>query len=143
VRGISVTALSGSKTPFAFALVEDRWLVLGTTPEAVAALVVARDREDPSEFSRVRAAEFPESETFAFVDLKAVTAWADMHRPALARRLAKGKGASDASAARDLDEALALFRLFRAGFAVSRIEPDYSSAHRTLGLLSRDPLPQP
>jgi hypothetical protein len=138
IQGVSVTALSGAKSPFAYAIVDGRWLVLGTTREAVASLVAARDRGESTEFARVRAADFPDADTFAFVDLKAVASWAETHRPAIAAKLAEGRSGSLALAEHDLDQAIALARLFRSAFIANRVEPDYSMARQVLGVRVRD-----
>jgi hypothetical protein len=131
---VRVTTLAGGVVPLSYA-VERGMLVLGTSAEAVASYCAADpDGPGPARLARLRAAYFPEAESFAFVDLEGFGRWADAHRPQLARRLGAG--------ARDLDPVLALLGLFRAGFATSTLAPDFSSTHRTLGLIAREPTPK-
>jgi hypothetical protein len=139
IQGVSVTSLSGAKSPFAYAIVDGRWLVLGTTRDAVASLIAARDRGETTEFARVRAADFPGADTFAFVDVKAVTSWAEAHRSAITTKLAEGRSGSLALAEHDLDQAIALARLFRSAFVANHVEPDYSIARQVFGVRVRDP----
>ncbi len=132
--GVSVTTLSGEKTPFAFAVHSDV-LVLGTTAAAVAAYRRGSDDEEPSRVGSVRDLFFPEATTFAVADLGALRRFAEAHREALTRRIAANQGGNAADAGRDLDQALALMSLFRIGYLTNRIAPDFAHAHQTLGLI--------
>jgi hypothetical protein len=70
------------------------------------------------------------------VDIDAVHRWAKDHRDGLARRLNMGKGEVSAS---DLDQALALLGLFRAGYLTSEGGPEFTSVHLTIGLVNAEP----
>ena len=137
VRGVPVTGLSGGR--FAFAFAGGRF-ACAATPEAAAGGVIADPGEKggDSPFERARAAHFPAAETFAFLDLDAIHEVADGRREALARGLAAGRGGKPEDGRRDLDQVLALVRLFRLAFATSAVEPDFSAAHRTIGLIARE-----
>ncbi|CAN5844718.1 hypothetical protein BH23PLA1_BH23PLA1_08860 [soil metagenome] len=131
---------------FAYAIGEGL-LVLGTSAETVAGYLASNEEEvGESAFRRTRERSFPEAESFAFIDLKTVHQLASDHREALARTLADRRGEDDETSARvDLDRVLAFAGLFRAAFATSTIANDFTSAHRTLGLIVRDraELPNP
>ena len=57
------------------------------------------------------------------------------------KRLAAGDPGPDDQAPRDLDQVLAVMKLFQAAFASSTIDADLSAVHRKLGLILQDPLP--
>lgn len=136
IQGVAVTTLSGPRPPLAFALNEGL-LVLGTTPESVAgALNVEPGAND--RFEQTRAAYFPNAENFAYVDLDAGHRWAKDHRDGLARRLNKGEGDVSAS---DLDQALALCGLFRAGYLTSTVGPEFRSVHIVISLIESGSTP--
>jgi hypothetical protein len=139
VGGVRVTTLAGGRVPFAYAL--DRGaLVLGSSPEAVAGFFASGPGGSAdSRFRKLRAAYFPEAETFLFADLDGLRRWADAHRADLARRLAADRHAPADDARRDLDQVLALMGLFRGAYATSAIDKGFASAHRTFGLIAREP----
>jgi hypothetical protein len=136
------TLANGDRVRLAYAVDRDL-LVLGTTVEAVAATLMGAGRPGTgpgprSRFERVRATYFPDAETFAFADLPALVAVAEARRDRLAQRLAARHGRPLADMRRDLDQALALLRLFQAAYATSAISGDAASIHYTIGLLARD-----
>jgi hypothetical protein len=127
--------------PFAFAIdrTADR-LVLGTSAASVAHyLEAASDPEAGNRFREWQAAAFATYETFVCVDLDALTRLAGRYRAHLAQRLAARQGRPAAEVDADLEQALALARLFRAAFIASRIEPDASSIQRAFGLILKAP----
>ncbi|MEO6811816.1 MAG: hypothetical protein ABI353_22130 [Isosphaeraceae bacterium] len=130
IQGVAVTTLSGPRPPLAFALKDGR-LIVGTTPKAVAAALTAKSGSN-TRFAQIQSAYFPKAENFAYVDLDAVHRWAKNHRAELVRQLTKGK--EDVSA-RDLDQALALLGLFRAGYLTSAIGPESTSIHMIIELI--------
>jgi hypothetical protein len=139
-HGAKLTTLRPT-SPFAYAVSADR-LVLGKSAESVARAL------EPSSvpaagFSRLRAAYFPEVETFVCADLEAIHRFADAHRQAFARRIASDRNSTPEQAARDLDRALALMALFRHAFVTSAISPDGQAIHRTAGLIARGAGPAP
>jgi hypothetical protein len=140
VRGVPVTTLD-RWAPFAYAVGGDR-LAIGRPPQAVAQGLGGEDAAG-SPLAALRAAYFPEAETFACADLVALHAVADRLREPLARRIAARRREGPEAAARDLDQALALIALLRGAFVTSTMAADASSAHRTLGLIARDAMPPP
>jgi hypothetical protein len=135
LHGEAVTRLA-PRTPLAFAAAPRR-LVIGSTPGAVArALAAHRERGAGARIERLRAAFFPSVDSFACADLAAVHEWADPIRELLARRMAERQGKDEGQAARDLDHALALIRLFDAAFVTSAVEPGFRGVHRSLGFVS-------
>ena len=142
VGGVKVTALSEA-SPFAYAVAEGR-LFVGSTPEAVArAASAGADGAASARVEEVRAECFPRAETFAWVDLRALHEFASSHRQQVARRLAARQKRDEANSARDLDQALALIKLFRVAFAANEMTPDATSVHHTIGLIGRLPAPEP
>jgi hypothetical protein len=137
--GVPVRTLSAS-SPFAYAV--DRYggkLVLGTSAACVVAYLQSASAPDSG--GRFRAAQgkaFPEYETFLCVDLDAVTGLAGRYRDRVARSLADRQKRPVADVERDLDQILALARLFRSAFVASRIEPDASAVHRCFGVIVND-----
>jgi hypothetical protein len=137
--GSTVTTLS-IPIPFAYAI-DRSWsrLVMGTSAASVARyLEAASDPEAGVRFREWQAAAFPGYETFACVDLEALTGLAGRYRDRLARNLSARQKRPAADVEDDLNQALALARLFQAAFVASRIEPDASALHRCFGLIPRD-----
>jgi hypothetical protein len=132
---VRVTRLTGGPTTLAFAAGEG-FIVLGSTPEAVARFAAEPGGNIDARFNRVRAEFFPGVDTYAYVDLDRFRTAAEPRRAELAARIAKRRRAPEAEARRDLDKALALLSLFRTGFATSTLAPDFTWAHRTFGLLA-------
>jgi hypothetical protein len=133
----AVVALSGGASPFAYA-VHDGRVVIGPTADAVLrALEAQADPGAGARFRRVHDRYCPGVESFACVDLKALHAFADSHRPALTRRSAQRQHRSLEEAARDLDQALAFIALFDSAYVTSTVDPAFTSVHRTLGLVAR------
>jgi hypothetical protein len=140
----SVTTLNES-TPFAFA-VHNRRVIWATTPSGVVRALGAQS--DPTAGERLqtlRAANFPEAESFLCVDLRALQAFAENHRPGLIRRFAARHNNDLAQATNELDQGLALVSLLDAAFLTTRIDPGFKSAHQTVGIVARpvaaDPKP--
>ncbi len=142
IEGLTVTAL-GISSPFAFASGEGR-LVLATCAEAVARALIPASRPDSKPATRLeqlRATTFPDAETFAWLDLDALSHLAESYRGRLAKRLAERHPLVDDQAPRDLDQVLAVVKLFQTAFASSTMDADLSAVHRKLGLILQDPLP--
>jgi hypothetical protein len=134
--GTVVTFLRGPK-PLAFAVHEGR-IILANTPDAVGrALAAQADPKASRRLESLHARGMPGASTSAFVDLRALYDFADPIRPALAQRLADRQKRPEADASRDLDQALALARLFDAAYFTSTIDPAFTRVHRTLGFLTR------
>jgi hypothetical protein len=140
--GVRVTTLAGTETRFAFAA-ERGVLVFGTSAEAVAGASADPTAGGSPGFQEFRAAFFPRAETFAFADLPAIVRAADARRPELARNLARRRNETEEVARRDLDGALALLKLFRGAFFTNAVAPDFSSVHRTVGLIAGEPPARP
>lgn len=136
IDGIRVTGLAGGKSPLSFA-VGPGFIVLGNVPEAVAAFAADSRPSGDAKFAQIREEFFPKAESFAYADFERLGRFATEHRAALVRRVVSDQGKTEADAGRDLDQALALMRLFRAGFATSTVAANFSSAHRTVGLLAQ------
>lgn len=136
--GPTITSIRGG-VAFSYAMAEGR-VVLGTSPGAVARALAAQSDPRASErFEALRARGFPEASSFACVDLRAVHAFANPRRDVLARLLSRRQNRPEPDARGDLDEALAVIELFEAVAITSTVAPDFSRAHRTLGLIPRTP----
>ena len=136
VAGATVTTLD-VPLPFAYAVdpVHGR-LVLGTSAIAVARyLESAANPQAGQRFREFRAAAFPDADTFACVDLDALTRLAVSYRDRLVRNIAARQKRPAADVAQDVEHVLALARLFRAAFLASRMEADATAVHRTVGVL--------
>jgi hypothetical protein len=132
--------------PFAFAVDRARGhLVMGSSAMAVARyLESSTDPEAGRRFRELQAVAFADAETFLCIDLDALTRLADRYRDRLAKNLAARQKRPAVDVERDLDHVLALARLFRAAFVTSRMEPDATAVHRTLGvILHHEELPSP
>jgi hypothetical protein len=140
IAGTSVTTLD---PPIAFAYAVDQIrdrLVLSTSPAAVARyLEHAGDQNAGSSFGRIRAAAFADATSCACVDFDALGLVVAGHRDRVVRALAARQNRPIADVDRDLAHALALARLFRAGFITSRIDTDATAVQRRVGLLTHEP----
>jgi hypothetical protein len=130
----TITTLTASGWP-AFAVVPDR-AILGSSPDAVGKFLEAGPEAGPAQLSRHRAAYFPGTESFAYVDLDRLRRAMMEHRPEAERWLSKRK-----VSAKDLEQALDLFALFRFGFATARMGPECRWMHHTIGLIADRPGP--
>ena len=126
-RGLTATIVSR---------VEPGLLVIGTSARAVAEFGGAGGPS--SDFRELRAHAFSDAQAFGYVDIKAIVKFAESRRDVLAAWLAEGRGGDADAAARDLDEVLALARLFRAGYYARDTAPDRSSTHQIFGLVPRE-----
>ena len=98
----------------------------------------ASDPEAGARFQEWQAAAFPGYETFACVNLEALTRPASQYCARVARNLAAHQNRPAAEVEADLDHVLAFAGLFRAAFVASRIEPDASALYRCFGLIPLD-----
>ncbi len=139
VSGAAVTTLD-FPIHFAYAVdVTGSRLVLGTSADSVARyLGSSSDPKAGERFRRLRARSFPGDETFACVDLDALTELAGRHRERLIQNLASRKQRPAADVDRDLTQFVALARLFEAAFVTSRFEPDATCVQRRAGLVLHD-----
>lgn len=138
-EGIKLTVLRGSKVLLAY-YVEPGLLALGTSARAVSDF--ARGRAPGaagSTLAQVRARDPAGARTFLYADLEALARLAEEYRDALAARMADDRGVDPAAARKDLDQVLALARLFRAGYVTRLVDPEFRSAHHTIGLVAREP----
>ncbi len=145
---IATTDAAGARVatlrpPIPFAYAVDRAsgrLVLGTSAPSVARyLEAAADPEAGARFRDLRAAAFPEYDSFVCIDLDAVTRLGGRYRARVASKVAARRHRPEADVERDLEHVLALANLFRAAFIAGRIEPDATAIHRTFGLILHGP----
>lgn len=142
VHGVRVTSLVGGSRSVSYA-VGPGFVAVGTSAEAVGAFAGEPPAGGNATLDHLRETYFPDAETYAWADLTALRRLASERREALARRLADDRGGDLPAAHRDLDAALDLLSFFRAAFVVSRMEPDASAAHRTIGLIVNSARPTP
>lgn len=140
--GVAVTTLAGAPRPWSFG-VRGGMVAFGTSPEGVSAFLSREAADLDPRIAALRRRFFPAAETFAIADLEALASEGRKRREAWARRLAEGRGADAAEVALDLDRALDLLGLFRAGFWAHSLAVDFSSAHQTFGLLARESAKKP
>jgi len=134
VQGSEITALS-VKSPYAFTVMESR-LILGTSVGAVArALDSQSDPTSGRVFAKFRETLFPEATHFLAADLRAIHDFTNRARSIMSRRLAGRQKISEAEAARDLAQALALIELFDVAFLSSTVEPGFVAVNRSIGLV--------
>ena len=136
VAGATVTTLD-VPLPFAYAVDPAHGrLVLGTSAVAVARYLESSSNPQAGQrFREFQAAAFPDAETFLCLDLDALTRLANRYRDRLVRNIATRQKRPVAEVDNDLEHVLALARLFRAAFLASRMEPDATAVHRTVGVI--------
>ncbi len=136
--GLKLTVLRGSKVLLAY-YIEPGLLALGTSARAVSDFARGRPADaSPSAFDRIKNRYFPGSQTFVYADLEALTQLAETYREPLARKFTTDRGGDLASTRRDLDQVLALARLFQAGYMTRSVDPGFRSVHHIIGLVARD-----
>ena len=139
VGGTTVTTLD---PPINFAYAVDRVrhrLILSTSSSAVVRyLESSGDPQAGERFRRLRAAAFADALTYACIDLDAVNQLAGKQRARLLQILVSRQNRPADLVDRDLSQALALAKLFRAGFVTTRLRADATAVHRSLGLILRD-----
>jgi len=138
VAGVTVKNLD-PPIPFAYAV--DRAghrLVVGDSAGAVERyLACGADPEAGVRFRGLQARAFPEAHSFVCLDLAAVGSMIATHRDRILGILANQEHRSRDDVARDLDQFLALSRLFDAAYLTSRIDGDSATVFHALGLLPR------
>jgi hypothetical protein len=139
VAGATVTTLD-PPINFAYAIDQRKGtLIVGTSAGSVARyLESASDPKAGDRFRKVQSDAFRGAETFLCVDFDALNGFAAKYRDRLLEILASRQQRPIAEIDRDLAQAQALARLFRAGFITSRFEADASTAYRSVGLVRRN-----
>ncbi|WZO98065.1 hypothetical protein EP7_005118 [Isosphaeraceae bacterium EP7] len=134
IDGVKATSVAGSPGPFTYA-VGEALIALGTSPDAVAAVISLGDRPGlTSRLAEIRAKYSPKSQTFACVDLEALVRLAGTQRAALLAMLSSGEG--DASPA-DFDQLLAIANLFRCASLACEVDPEFRLASQAIALIGR------
>ena len=137
VAGTAMTTLDPA-IPFAYAVDHVRHrVVLSTSPTAVARYL-EHAAGAGSSFARIRAAAFAGAVTYACVDFDTLERLMAGNRGRLVQTLAARQKRSADEVDRDLSHALALAKLFRAGFITSRFEKDATAVYRSVGLIRHD-----
>ncbi len=138
VSGVTVKTLD-PPVPFAYAV--DRAghrLVLGDSAGAVERyLACGSDPQTGARFRGLQALAFPAAQSFVCLDLAAAGTMIATHRDRILGILANQQHRSRDDVARDLDQFLALSRLFDAAYLTSRIDSDSATVFHALGLLPR------
>lgn len=113
--------------------------LLGNTPEAIARFAdpgaPTTGRTTP--VAALRAKYTADAETFAVVDVPGMIAAVEQVRGPMVVELARRAGRPVTDVERDLDEFLALARLFRGAILTSKADPGSGEVHRTAGLIAR------
>jgi hypothetical protein len=139
VAGASVTTLE-PPIPFAYAVDRARSRVILST----SARSVARYLEMPQppgiadRFRRFQAGAFPADQTFLCVDLDRLVGLGTQHRERLVEHLSARNSRQAGDVAKDLDQVLALSKLFQAVFITSRIDNQATIARQSAGLILHD-----
>lgn len=138
VSGVTVKTLD-PPVPFAYAV--DRAghrLVLGDSAGAVVRYVASgSDPAAGARFRHLQALAFPDAHSFLCLDLAAVGTMIETHRDRITGILANQEHRSRDEVAHDLDQFLALSRLFEAAYLTNRIDTDSATVFHALGLLAR------
>jgi hypothetical protein len=141
-RAIAGTTVTTLDPPINFAYAVDharhRLIVSTSSGAVVRYLQSSADPQAGVRFRRLRAAAFADALTYACVDLDTVNQLAGKHHARLLQILAARQNRPPALVDRDLDQALALAKLFRAGFITSRLHANATAVHRSAGLILRD-----
>jgi hypothetical protein len=127
--------------PFAFAIDrQGRRLIVGSSADSIAGYLHAGASPNAGErFRAIRAAGYPDCDSFAAADLPALGALAERHKDRLVASLARRGGRKPGDVARDLDQLLIAARLFDAAFVAARFDEAASILEHRLGLLARPP----
>ena len=140
--GVSVTTLIGGPSPFAFATAPGVF-ALGSDPDAVAVFAAAPNGKTESPLEGLRNELVRDASTHFVVDLDRVRQVIGSRFDQVVEHLAKDRKSDDGNPRQDLENMLALASLFRAAYMTSAIPADFSSAHRTIGLVSKQPPVKP
>jgi hypothetical protein len=140
VSGVTVKTLD-PPVPFAYAV--DRAghrLVLGDSAGAVERYLASDSNPAAgARFRRLQALAFPDAHSFLCLDLAAVGTMMQTHRDRITGILANHEHRSRDEVAHDLDQFVALSRLFEAAYLTNRIDTDSATVFHALGLLARQP----
>jgi hypothetical protein len=138
VSGVTVKSLE-PHIPLAYAI--DRpghRLVLGSSPAAVERYLKAgSDPAAGSRFRQLQTQGFATADSFLCVDLVAVQELLIKQRDILTDTIANRKKRPRTDVAYDLEQVLALSRLFDAAYLTSRVDTDSATVFHTLGFLPR------
>jgi hypothetical protein len=141
-RAIAGATVMTLDPPINFAYAVDRvrrQLILSPSYDAVVHYLENLEiHQGDDRFRRLHAAAFPDAQTYACVDLDAINQLAGKHRARLLQILAARQNRPAALVDRDLAQALAVAKLFRAGFITSRLHAGATAVHRSAGLILRD-----
>ncbi len=132
VDGQEVTTFGNARVYLAYSVLPDQ-LVVSNNPGAAVRYI----KSPPTDWlDSAGAGKLSVAGSLAYVDLAALAELATRHRDGLAKRSAQRRGGSIESAGDDLDQAIALARLFRCVFFTTTAAPDASTVSRTFGLLA-------
>ncbi len=113
-------------------------LVMGNSAGAVERyLACGSDPQAGARYRGLQALAFPAAQSFVCLDLAAAGTTIATHRDRILGMLANQQHRSRDDVARDLDQFLALSRLFDAAYLTSRVDSDSASVFHALGLLPR------
>lgn len=137
VAGRPVTTLGPPDRPILAAQVGPDRLLVADDPAALAQFGAAGGSPAGSTWEELRAKHAADCDTFAVFDLLRVVDTVGRSRPAIVAELAARTSRPAAEVERDLDQVLALARLFRGVVLTARVGPDSTEIHRTIGLIAR------
>lgn len=141
-RVVSKNGVTALSVPFPFAFAVDRpgrRLAIGSSAAALARYLEADVAPDAgSRFRKLREAAFPKYGSFVCFDLAAISDLAARNKDKLIAFAAKRRDRPTQDVAKDIDQALALVRLFDAAFLAGRVDDSNALIETSLGLI-----PQP
>jgi hypothetical protein len=138
VAGVTVKTLD---PPVGFAYAVDRSghrLVLGDSAGGVERFLASGSEWSAGDrFRRLQARAFPEAHSFLCIDVAAVANAIATHRDGIIGMLANREHRSRDEVAHDMDQFLALSRLFDAAYLSNSIDSDSATVFHAVGLLAR------
>jgi hypothetical protein len=136
VQGCKITRLVTGPSSFVFH-VSPAWMILGNDEDLVADLASGKARSGgPAPLMQIRQKRFPLAQHFLVLDFVALADWIERHREPILRHLASQRQTEEDPGG-DLDQALHLLQLFRAGYVTARVTDDGRIVHQSFGLLPK------
>jgi hypothetical protein len=138
VAGVTIKALD-PPLPVAFAVDhKGHRLIVGNSADALEHYLQAgSDDSAGARFRRLRELAYPDADSYLCLDLATVAGTIAAHRNALAESIAAREGRSREDVERDLDQVIALGKLFDAAFLTNRIDAASATISHGIGLVAR------
>jgi hypothetical protein len=138
VAGVTIKSLE-PPIPVAYAVDhKGHRLIVGNSAEVVERYLQAgADASAAARFRRLRDTASPDAQAYLCVDLAALEAAITAHRDAFVQSIASRDGRARDDVSRDLDQVIALGKLFDAAYLTNRLDANSATNCQSIGLLVR------